>query len=92
MRCYGWRCRRWMTHTLLLGDHGEEVTLVSVVHHHVDAVGLLNEAVHMNNRRMAASAAVEADLSQLETALAVVDAVSAELLDSTLNGATITVV
>lgn len=77
---------------MLLGDHGEQVSLISVVHDNVDTVVLLDEAVHANDGPVAGRSVVEFDLAQLEATLPLIDPVTSELLDSTLNGPAIKVV
>lgn len=83
---------KWGTHPLLLSDHGEQVTLVSVIHNNVYAVVLLDETVHADDGAMTGSAVVKLDLAKLEATLPLIDAVTAKLLDCTLDGPAIKVV
>lgn len=80
-----------MTHTLLFGDHGKQVTLLAIVHNDIDAVGLLDQTVHVDNGRVTC-ATMERDFAHPEAALSLVDIIATQLLDSALDGATIAVV
>jgi predicted hotdog family 3-hydroxylacyl-ACP dehydratase len=70
---------------MLLGEHGEEVTLISVVHDNVDAILLLDKAVHVDDGGVVAGVPVKLNLALLEATLPLVDAMTTELLDSALD-------
>jgi hypothetical protein len=74
-----------VTHAMLLGEHGEEVTLISVVHDNVDAILLLDKAVHVDDGGVVAGVPVKLNLALLEATLPLVDAMTTELLDSALD-------
>jgi hypothetical protein len=58
-----------MTYPLLVGDHGEQVTFLSVVHHHVQELALLNEPVHSDDAAVRRGQTVESNLTPLEMPL-----------------------
>jgi hypothetical protein len=69
------------TYALLVGDHGEEVTFIPVVHHDIQVIAILYQPVHCDDARMRRREFVQGNLSPLKMALPGVEAVSPQALD-----------
>ena len=77
---------RGTTHTLSFSDHGEQVPVLSVVHHDIQMIALLDQSVHGDDARVCRCQAVKRNLSTLEMPLSRVKAVSAEAFDRAIDG------
>ena len=75
-----------MTHSLTVGDHGEQVTFLSVVHHHIEVIAFLDEPVHGDDTRVRRCQAMQGDLSPLEVTLSLVEAIASKCLDGAIDG------
>lgn len=69
---------RETTHPLSVGDHGEQIPFIPVIHHDVEVVPFLDEPVHGDDARVGRGETVQGDLPSLEMSLSGVEAVSTE--------------
>ena len=74
------------THSLALGDHGEEIAFLSIVHDDVQELVLLYQSMHGDDARVGGSETVQRDLPSLEVSLSGIEPVPAEGFDGSVLG------
>ncbi len=72
------------THALLFGDHTEQISVLTVVHDHVDQTAFLDDATHLDYVWVVARKLVQREFSALELSLPRVETSGVETLDCVL--------